>query len=96
MRLALFGISALLSLISSGNASWAEPAVWFFNVWGATDLLFALLQGLRLQIDPGAVGAAYFIPTAIVPPLLVTHALIFGLLVRSQSARNVRAHATSA
>jgi hypothetical protein len=27
-------------------------------------------------------GAAFFIPTAVVPPLLVTHFLIFQLLVR--------------
>jgi hypothetical protein len=31
---------------------------------------------------PGAFGAAFFIPTAVVPPLLVTHALIFLILVR--------------
>jgi hypothetical protein len=27
-------------------------------------------------------GAAFFIPTALVPPLLITHDLIFWLLVR--------------
>jgi hypothetical protein len=29
-----------------------------------------------------ALGAAFYIPTVIVPPLLVTHALIFRLLLR--------------
>jgi hypothetical protein len=38
--------------------------------------------GAVIGIEPGAFGAAFFIPTAIVPPLLVTHALVFRLLLR--------------
>ena len=34
-----------------------------------------------------SVGAAFFLPTAIVPPLLVTHALIFLILIRSHIAQ---------
>ncbi len=64
------------------RSSWAMPLVWTFNVWGAADLLFAGFQGQRLRIDPGAFGAAFYIPTALVPPLLVTHGIIFLLLVR--------------
>jgi hypothetical protein len=33
-------------------------------------------------IAPGSLGAAFFIPTVVVPPLLVTHGLIFWLLLR--------------
>ena len=76
----IFAVTATLAL--SQRASWAMALVWLFNSWGAADLLFAIVQGLRVQIDPGALGAAFFIPTAVVPPLLVTHALIFRLLVR--------------
>jgi hypothetical protein len=76
----IFAVTATLAL--SQRASWAMALVWLFNSWGAADLLFAIVQGPRVQIDPGALGAAFFIPTAIVPPLLVTHALIFRLLVR--------------
>ena len=76
----IFAVTATLAL--SQRASWAMALVWLFNSWGAADLLFAIVQGLRLQIDPGALGATFFIPTAVVPPLLVTHALIFRLLVR--------------
>jgi hypothetical protein len=79
----LAGILAIIAVIALANrAFWATPAVWLFNIWGAADLLFAFYQGPRVQIDPGALGAAFFIPTAIVPPLLATHALIFGLLLR--------------
>ena len=77
------GILAIVAAIGlSKRASWAIAAVWIFNVWGAADLLFAIYQGPRLQIEAGDFGAAFFIPTAIVPPLLVTHALIFKLLLR--------------
>ena len=60
----------------------ASALTWAFNVWGAADLLFAIYQGQRLGILPGAFGATFYIPTAIVPPLLVTHFLIFRLLGR--------------
>jgi hypothetical protein len=82
------GILAIAATVSLAyRASWAIAAVWVFNVWGAADLLFAGFQGPRIQLDPGDLGAAFFIPTAIVPPLLVTHALIFLLLAhRAQHA----------
>jgi hypothetical protein len=58
-----------------------------FNIWGAVDLLMAFYQGvLGVRIDPGGLSAAYFIPTVVVPPLLVTHGLIFWLLLRKPSS----------
>jgi hypothetical protein len=58
--------------------------VWVFNLVGTVDLLNAFYQGNRtsVRLDPGAQGAAYFIPTLIVPLLLITHALVFRLLLR--------------
>ena len=80
------GVLAIVSTVGlARRASWAVPLVWVFNVWGAADLLFAFYQGPRLAIGPGAFGAAYFIPTAVVPVLLVTHFLIFCLLLRPAS-----------
>ena len=78
----ILAIGAMIAL--SRRTSWATALVWLFNIWGATDFLFGIVQGLRVHIDPGALGAAFFIPTAVVPPLLVTHALIFRILVRSK------------
>jgi hypothetical protein len=78
---AIFAVVATLAL--SARVSWAIPIVWVFNVWGAVDLLHAVYQGqIGVHIRPGSLGAAYFIPTLIVPPLLVTHGLIFWLLLR--------------
>jgi len=77
------GILAIISTVGlARRASWAVPLVWVFNVWGAADLLFAFYQGPRLEVEAGAFGAAFFIPPTIVPALLVTHFLIFRLLVR--------------
>jgi hypothetical protein len=75
----ILAIAAMLAL--SRGASWAAALVWLFNIWGAADFLFAIVQGVRVHIDPGALGASFFILTAIVPPLLVTHVLIFRVLV---------------
>jgi hypothetical protein len=78
---AILAVAATIGL--SRRASFATSIVWLFNVWGATDLLFAFYQALfGVQLNPSTLGAAFFIPTAVVPPLLITHGLIFWLLVR--------------
>ena len=78
------GLLAIVTTIAlSQRAPWAIPAAWVFNVWGAADLILALLQGVRTNMDPGALGAAFFIPTALVPPGLMTHALVFRLLAQT-------------
>jgi hypothetical protein len=81
---AILAVVAAIAL--SGRAPLATLLVWLFNVWGAADLLFAFYQGLiGVQFDARMLGAAFFIPTAVVPPLLITHGLIFWLLVRPRS-----------
>jgi hypothetical protein len=68
--------------------------VWLFNIEGTVDLLNAIYLGLATGITSYQLGAAWFIPTVYVPALLVTHALIFVLLLsggRGQKpARTVR------
>jgi hypothetical protein len=77
----ILAIAATLAL--SRHASFAIVLVWLFNIWGTADLLFAYFQGLfGVELDPRMLGAAFYIPTALVPPLLITHALIFRILVR--------------
>jgi hypothetical protein len=59
--------------------------VWLFNVWGTADLLNAIYQGqIGVHIGPESLGAAFFIPTVIVPALLVTHGLSFWVLLRAK------------
>ena len=70
--------------------------VLVFNIWGAADLLVAFYQGLLgVRIDPASLGAAYFIPTVLVPPLLVTHGLMFWLLLRKPSNTRYQARRPS-
>ncbi len=53
--------------------------------WGAADLLYAFYNGLfGVELPPGSLGAAFFIPTAIVPLLFLTHAMMFRLLLQSR------------
>lgn len=76
-------LAALLALlaIAALRMAWplAIPLVWVFNTVGFLDLVNAFYQG---QLNDVQLGAAYYIPTFIVPALLVTHAMIFGMLIR--------------
>jgi hypothetical protein len=75
-------ILALLALAVLGT-SWGLAVVWLFNLWGTVDLLHAFYQGLfGAGLSPGSLGAGFFIPTVFVPLLLITHALMFRLLLR--------------
>lgn len=74
---------AWLSLIL-GSSRYSRIAYWVFNVFGFSDLLFAIYQGtVGVGIEPAALGAAWFIPTVIVPLLLCTHVVVFAILLRS-------------
>jgi hypothetical protein len=80
-------IAGTLAIIATAGlartADWAIATVWIFNVWGLADLLFAFYKGARVNLEPGALGAGFYIVTAVVPALLVSHALIFELLMKS-------------
>src|SRR5262245_31212187 len=76
-------LAGVATLALAARASWSIPMVWVFNVWGALDLLHAFYQGqIGVGIVPGSLGAAFFIPTLVVPALLVTHGLVFWVLLR--------------
>jgi hypothetical protein len=80
---AILALIAVLALRS--KLSLAIPLVWLFNIWGFADLVHAVYEGvIGVGISPGALGAAFFIPTVLVPLLFVTHILIFRVLLRSR------------
>lgn len=82
-------IAAALALAALGllETSAGLPVVWIFNVWGAADLLNAFYQANRAGLMAGQLGAAYFIPTFIVPLLLITHGLAFRILMQAPRYR---------
>jgi hypothetical protein len=78
-------ILALLALATMRTRA-GTLVTWIFNTFGTADLLFAFYQGgvISLPDKPGLSGAAYFILTAYVPLLLITHGLVFRILLRTK------------
>ena len=74
---------ALLALISLPSGA-GVAITWIFNLWGTADLLNAFYQANRAGLVAGQLGATYFIPTLVVPLLLLTHALAFRILLERE------------
>ena len=77
-------VLALLALASLPSASGVVIA-WIFNLWGTADLFNAFYQANHAGLMAGQLGATYFIPTLIVPLLLITHGLSFRILLQRQN-----------
>lgn len=84
-------ILAVIALFVAGTPGLV--VVWAFNIVGTLDLIYAFIQGnsTGIGLAPGLQGAAYFIPTVLVPLLLITHGLVFRLLLqRDPGGRTAR------
>ena len=82
-------VLALMSLMSLPGAAGIAIA-WIFNVWGTADLFNAFYQANHAGMLAGQLGAAFFLPTLIVPLLLITHGLAFRILLLPQNALAMR------
>ena len=73
------GLLAIMACFALRN-NWAMTIgiVWVFNVWGTIDFLYALRQ---VEVAP-YFGITWYIPTVLVPLLLVTHYMIFVRLIK--------------
>jgi hypothetical protein len=80
---------ALLSLVLLPRGA-GVVLTWLFNLWGTADLLNAFYQANHAGLKPGQLSAAYFIPTFIVPLLLITHAIAYRILVQHQDKSAVQ------
>jgi hypothetical protein len=76
-------VLALLSLLLLPSAA-GVAAAWIFSLWGSADLLNAFYQANHAGLLAGQLGAAFFLPTLIVPLLLITHGLAFRILLQHQ------------
>ena len=76
-------ILALLSLILLRTGA-GVAAAWIFNLWGTADLLNAFYQANHAGLLAGQLGATFFLPTLIVPLLLITHGVGFRILLEHQ------------
>ncbi len=79
---AVLAILALVALRGGWGAALA--LVWLFNVVGTVDLVYAVIRGLTVNAQ-ATMGAAWYIPTFIVPALLITHFMVFARLLRAKS-----------
>jgi len=77
-------ILALLALISLPSASGVVIA-WIFSLWGTADLFNAFYQANHAGLMAGQLGATYFIPTLIVPLLMITHGFGFRILLQPEN-----------
>jgi hypothetical protein len=77
---ATLGLFSLLPLPSRASVF----ITWIFNLWGSVDLLNAFYQANHAGLMAGQLGATYFIPTFVVPLLLITHGLVFRILLQHQ------------
>lgn len=77
---ALLALVALVAVRRSHGL--AVPLVWAFNVVGFLDLGVAAINAQRYGLAQYSVGVAYVLPILVVPALLVSHALVFWLLLR--------------
>jgi len=76
-------ILALVSLLLLPSAA-GVAAGWIFNLWGFADILNAFYQANHAGLLAGQLGATFFLPTVIVPLLLITHGLAFRILLQHQ------------
>lgn len=93
-RSAAYGdlVAAALALLSLLTLSRGVGVVfaWIFSLWGTADLLNAFYQANSSGLLPGQLGATYYVPTLVVPILLITHALAFRILLQRQSVGAAR------
>ena len=80
---------ALLSLLLLPSAA-GVAAAWIFSLWGSADILNAFYQANHAGLLAGQLGAAFFLPTLVVPLLLITHGLAFRILLLPQKDFAIR------
>jgi len=83
---AILALAALLTLPDGAGVVFA----WICNLWGSADILNAFYQANDAGLLAGRLGAAYFLPTFVVPLLLIAHGLAFRILLQHQNESATR------
>jgi hypothetical protein len=80
-------IAAILALLAltSLTSAFGVAIAWIFSLWGTADLVNAFYQANHAGLRAGQLSATYFIPTFIVPLLLITHGLGFRILLQHEN-----------
>ena len=77
---------ALASIVAL-RSNWrvALPLVWVFNTWGFVDLLNGIRGVLQLNVPSFNLATAWYIYTFYAPVVVVSHLMIFWILIKSRS-----------
>jgi len=67
------------------NWRFAVPLVWVANTWGFADLLNALRSVLQVNLPSFNLGTIWYIYTFYGPLVVVSHLMIFWILIKSKS-----------
>ncbi len=78
--LALASIFALRS-----NWRFAIPLVWLANTWEFVDLLNGIRGVLQINVPRFHLGTAWYIYTFYAPIVIISHLMIFWILIQSRS-----------
>lgn len=88
-------ISAVLALVALfaalGQARFLVPLAWLFNVFGSIDVVNAMVRGAAGEMYQFDLGPQWYIPTFYAPLLIVTHVMVFILLLRKKGTGSNRA-----
>ena len=66
----------------------AVPLVWVTNTWGFVDLLNGVRGVLTLNVPSFNLSTIWYIYTFYAPLVVVSHLMIFGILIKSRSWKN--------
>ena len=80
---AVLAFLALLAIVNNLRAG--RLLLWLFSIEGTIDLIVAITLATVYEASP-FMGAAYWIPAFWVPALLVSHYVVFIVLIRRPSA----------
>ena len=63
----------------------AVPMVWLANIWGFADLLNGVRGVLQLSVPSFNLATFWYVYTFYAPLVIVSHVMIFGILLKSKS-----------
>ena len=85
----LMAVLALASIFALRvNWRFAVPLVWVTNTWGFADLLNGIRGVLQLNVPSYDLATFWYVYTFYAPLVLVSHLMIFWVLIKSRSWRD--------
>jgi len=83
----LLAAALALASIFALRSNWriAIPLVWVAGIWGFADLLNGVRGVLQLNVPSFNLGTVWYIYTFYAPLVIVSHLLIFWILINSRS-----------